>query len=293
MFKYFFLLFTTSLFSVAKLNVTVTILPQKYFVESIGKEKVNVVSMVGLGDSPHTYEPNPKQMLSLSQSTLYFTIGVEFEEVWLPKFISLNPKLITIPTTHTIEKMPMSKHHHHSHGSGDSSHKHQHTSHREMRHDPHTWTSPNNVKHMAKHIYEALVKHDAKNQSYYKKNYDAFLKELDSTHQELTSILQHLPEPRTFMVFHPSWGYFAKAYKLRQIEVEIEGKEPKPKEIIKLIKHAKIDKVSAIFLAPESPQSSVTLLAHELKIPIVEISALAPNWRENLLYFAKTLTHTD
>jgi zinc transport system substrate-binding protein len=91
------------------------------------------------------------------------------------------------------------------------------------------------------------------------------------------------------MVFHPSWGYFAKAYNLEQIAVEVEGKSPKPRELVTLIKEAKEEKVNAIFTQPEFSDSSAKIIANELHIPVVKISPMAPNWSENLINMAKTI----
>ena len=41
--------------------VFVSILPQKYFVERIGGNEVNVEVMVNPGESPATFNPNPKK----------------------------------------------------------------------------------------------------------------------------------------------------------------------------------------------------------------------------------------
>ena len=64
---------------VDRLNVTVSILPQKYFVERIGGNHVNVNVMAGPGDEPHTYEPKPEQLKALSKAAAYFSIGVDFD----------------------------------------------------------------------------------------------------------------------------------------------------------------------------------------------------------------------
>ena len=60
------------------LEVFVSILPQKYFVEKIGGDSVEVSVMVQPGASPATYEPKPKQMVALATSDIYFAIGVPF-----------------------------------------------------------------------------------------------------------------------------------------------------------------------------------------------------------------------
>ena len=49
----------------ALLHVTVSIVPQQYFVERIGGEHVSVNVMVLPGSNPETYEPRPEQMQDL------------------------------------------------------------------------------------------------------------------------------------------------------------------------------------------------------------------------------------
>ncbi len=86
----FILGFTTLTY--ANVNAIVSILPQQTFVKAIGGEKVNISLMVKPGNSPHTYEPKPSQMRDISKADIYFSIGVEFEKAWLPKFMNQNKK---------------------------------------------------------------------------------------------------------------------------------------------------------------------------------------------------------
>ena len=88
----------------ANINVVVSILPEKTFVKAIGGDKVSVSLMVLPGNSPHTYEPKPSQMKDVAKADLYFAIGVEFENVWLNKFKSLNSKMQIVDLTEGIEK---------------------------------------------------------------------------------------------------------------------------------------------------------------------------------------------
>ncbi len=267
-----FLLSTTYILS--NINAVVSILPQKTFVKAIGGEKVNISLMVLPGNSPHTYEPKPSQMISVAKADLYFAMDVEFEQVWLPKFKSLNSNMKIIDIAENVEKMHMGQaHDEHSH-EGE---------------DPHIWTSPANVKIIAQNIYEALASYDAQNADYYKSNLESFLTSIEKTNIKIKEILSTLKNSRTFMVFHPSWGYFAKTYNLDQIAVEVEGKSPKPKELVLLIKEAKEEKVTAIFTQPEFSDASAKIIANELNIPIVKVSPLAPDWSENLIKIAKSI----
>jgi len=272
------LISTTYIFS--NINAIVSILPQQTFLKAIGGDKVNIVLMVQPGSSPHTYEPKPSQMMAVSHADLYFAIDVEFEHVWLPKFQNLNTNMQIIDIADGVEKMHMEQAHH-GH-EADREHHHE-------GEDPHIWTAPSNVKIIAQNIYNALSEVDTVNASYYKKNLDTFLASVAKTDTQIKEILSSLKESRTFMVFHPSWGYFTKAYTLKQIAVEVEGKNPKPRELVMLIKEAKEEKVTAIFTQPEFSDSSAKIIANELQIPVVKISPMAENWSENLINMAKTI----
>jgi len=278
-----FLLSTTYIFS--NINAVVSILPVQTFVKAIGGDKVDVSLMVQPGNSPHTYEPKPSQMVEIAKADLYFAIDVEFEDVWLPKFQNLNPQMQVIDLAENITKMQMQKHQ----CEVVEEKEEQHSEHEHEGQDPHIWTAPANVKIIAQNIYNALKKEDPENTNYYKKNLDLFVASIEETDRQIIHLLSSLEDTRKFMVFHPSWGYFAQAYNLEQIAVEVEGKEPKPKELIHLLKEAKEEKVKAIFTQPEFSDTVAQIIAKELQIPVVKVSPLAPNWSENLINIAKAI----
>ena len=258
----------------AKIDVVASILPIKTFVEKIGGDKVNITLMVKPGNSPHTYEPKPSQMKQITKAKLYFAIGVEFENVWLKRFHNLNKNMKIIYLDNGIKKLPITKHSH-------SNKKHKGL-------DPHIWTAPQNVKVIAKNIYQALIYKDNNNIKYYKANYEKFLKEIYEVEYEIKHILKN-SQGAKFMVFHPAWGYFAKQFHLEQIAIEVGGKNPKPKQLIQLIKEAKKEKVSAIFTAPEFSEKAAKQIARAVGVLVVKISPLDPNWSKNLIKLAKAI----
>lgn len=286
-----FLLFGSSLLF-AQVNAVVSILPQKTFLEKLGGEHVDVALMVLPGSSPHNYEPKPSQMRDVAKANLYFSIGIEFEEVWLSKFGSQNPKMKIVDSTDGIERMEIEKHshkeskedHHHKHAH----HNHDHHEHDHGTHDPHVWVSPANVKIIAKNMAKALIEEDSKNRAYYEKNLDSFLKEIEALDKRLKEMLEPLKESK-FMVFHPSWGYFARDYGLIQLAIEADGKEPKPKELANLIKEAKSEGVKAVFTAPEFSDKAAKTIAKEVGVPVVALSPLNPKWAQNLLELATNI----
>ncbi len=274
----------------AKVNTVVSIAPEATFVNTIGGDNVAVQTMVQPGNSPHTYEPKPSQMRAISNADLYFAIGVEFEKAWLPRFKAQNSKMEIIDVTAGIRKLPMVAAHRHK--GEHEHHTNEDTHHREPEHlDPHVWLAPSNLKIIAKNIYTALSAKDPKKSNAYKEGYQKFLAKIEETDKEIKKILSGVKPGTKFMVFHPSWGYFAKEYNLVQIPIEIEGKNPKPKQLAKLIQEAKEQHIQAIFAAPEFSDAIAKAVAQELYIPVVKISPLAPNWSENLIQLAKAIAH--
>lgn len=265
-----------------KLEVTVSIVPQAYFIEKIAGNKVAVNVMVQPGFSPATYEPKTSQMKALAKSDVYFSIGVPFERVWLKRFKSANKNLLFVDTTQGIEKRSIEKHTH------EEEHGHAHHHEEEKSLDPHVWLDPVLVKQQAKSIYETLIKLDSNNADFFQKNYEEFLKELDALHTELQTLLAPVKQ-KPFMVFHPSWGYFAYRYDLEQIAVEVSGKEPKPNQLVQLIQEAKESNIKTVFVAPEFSLKSAQVIAKSIDGSVFSISPVAKNWDENLRFFATSI----
>ena len=272
------LLFTT--LSFAKTNIVVSILPQQIFVNKIGGDKVHTVVMVKAGSSPHNYEPKPSQMKEITKANLYLSIGVEFEKVWLEKFKNQNKNLVIDDISKDINKSAMKSHKHTDEHEVESK-------------DPHIWVNPINVKQIATNIFKVLSAVDKNNTEYYKTNLDNYLNELDALDKNITNILKNTTKGSSFMVFHPAWGYFAKRYNLKQLPVEVEGKEPKMRALVQLMKKAKKEKVQAIFTQPEFSDKSAQIIADNLKIKVIKASPLAENWSENLINLAKAIANKE
>ncbi|CUV65481.1 Mn2+/Zn2+ ABC transporter, substrate-binding protein [Sulfurovum sp. enrichment culture clone C5] len=242
--------------------------------------------MIPAGASPHSYEPKPLQMLSISKAKAYFTVGVEFEEAWLNRFKSQNKKMIIIDSVYGIKKIEMAAHHH-----DEDEHEEHHEDHEHETLDPHVWTTPKNMIIMATNIKNALIKLDPSNKIVYTKNYIKLVGSLKQTDLQIKAILKNTPKGSKFMIFHPSWGYFAKEYGLIQLPIELEGKEPKAKDLAILISKAKKEHIKAIFVAPEFSAKSASQISKTLGIPVVKISNLGYNWHDFMISFAKVVSH--
>ena len=282
-----FMLFTTILFA-SKQELTVTILPQKYFVEKIVKDKFDINVMVKPGSSPHNFEPKASQMKSLGNSKAYFMIGEPTEKAWIKRFKQNAKSTIFVDTTIGVEKIAMLEHTHHEDEHKHDNHSHDKHSHAEDGLDPHIWLDPISVKTQAKNIYEAMVKIDEQNSDFYKANYEEFVKELDNLDNEIKNILKPYKDS-AFMVFHPSWGYFAKRYDIEQISIEIEGKEPKPNELLQLVEEAKKHNIKIVFVAPQFSQKSAKTISQNIGANVVSIDPLSDDWYNNMLLVANEI----
>ncbi|MEB3831826.1 metal ABC transporter solute-binding protein, Zn/Mn family [Phormidium sp. CCY1219] len=261
------------------LDIAVSILPQKYFVQRVGGENVRVNVLVEPGASPATYEPKPSQLRALSEAEAYFRIRVPFENAWMDKIQAANPQMRLVDTTQDIERMPMSAHSHH--GSGG----HQ----QDANPDPHVWLSPALVKIQAQTIYDTLAELDPPRQAEYRQNLERFIADIGGLEAEIRASLANLQQ-RKFMVFHPAWGYFAREYDLEMIPIEIGGTEPSAAEMAQLIARAKQENIQVIFAQPQFSTKAAETIANEIGGEVILINPLAPDWLENLGAIASTFS---
>ncbi len=261
---------TPAFCSEGRLSVFVSIMPQKYFVEKIGGEFVNVSVMVQPGASPAIYEPKPAQMVALSKARIYFAVGVPFEAVWLERIVRADPNLIVVHTQEGIRKRTMREH------------RHQERRHDHQIRDPHIWLSPPLVMILARNILDALCRIDPSHCAAYDRNCKQFIIELVELDAEIRKIFAGHGRGKAFMVFHPAWGYFAEAYGLEQIPIEIEGKEPKAAELQYLIEHARQRGIKVIFVQPQFSAKSAKTIARAIGGKVAYADPLALDWAENL-----------
>jgi zinc transport system substrate-binding protein len=124
----------------------------------------------------------------------------------------------------------------HRYEKGDSAHEDDHHDHSGL--DLHIWLSPPLVKIQAHAIMNALREIDPSHRALYESNLQQLVSQINKLDTELKTILSG-KQRLQFMVFHPSWGYFAHTYALKQVPVQIEGKGPKPAKLKELIEHTR------------------------------------------------------
>jgi len=270
----------------------VSILPQKYFVERVVGNMFSIEVLVKPGESPATYEPTTKQMIGLSKARALFTIGVAFEENLIPKLTKQYPQLNIVTTDKGIKKStPASfvqlfeteENHHDSHQSNDEHH------HSGL--DPHIWLSPDLVKIQVSNIADFFIATYPAQAKTFEKNRDDFIADLDALSKDIEKKFCSL-ENRSFLCFHHTWGYFATQFNLKQIPIEIEGKEPTPKEQQMILEFAKEQGIKFIFVQTQFDQRVASSIAQQIGGSVISIDPLAEDYLINLNNIARKLAES-
>jgi len=263
----------------ASMTLMVSIVPQQYFVERIAGGRALVGVMVPPGASPATYEPKPEQLRQLSKADAYFRIRVPFEDAWMDRIASASNNMLVVDTTQGIERVPLA--HAHEHDEKVDHNPRETSNEEEEGLDPHVWLSPDLVKVQARNIYDAIVVLDPEHAPEYEANLQAFERDIDALVVEIGEILRG-HEGAKFLVFHPSWGYFARDFGLEMIAIEVGGQEPSAAELAAIITEAKDEGIRVVFAQPEFSTTAAETIANEIEGEVVLISPLAREWMDNM-----------
>jgi len=247
------------------IGAVVTILPQAEFVKSVGGEKIESTVMVPSGANPHTYEPTASQMTAVSKAKIYAKVGsgIEFELVWLDKLIAVNKDMLMVDCSRGVTFL-------------ETADTNQHAA-----TDPHIWMSPSNARIMVRNICDGLIQADPDNRAYYQQNRDTYLQKLAQLDQDIKSGLSGVTN-RTFMTYHPAFGYFARDYDLTMLPIAAEGKEPTPAGLVQLIEQAREHNVKVVFASPQFNPESAEVIAGSIGGKVVYIDPLAGDYMANL-----------
>lgn len=263
-----------------KLPVFVSIPPQAYFVERVGAPHVEVEVLVGAGKSAATYEPTPKQMSRLGRVPVYFRMGVPFERAFIDKLADTHEHLKIVDIRKGLKLRDFRR---------VELAKYKKAKGRKIPSDPHVWLDPRQAKIQAATVCEVLSDIMPQYRRDFEENLAAFQADLDHVDRKFAKTLAPFRGEK-FYVFHPAFGYIADAYGLVQMAVEIEGKEPTPKQFADLVEMARADGVRVIFVQPQYAKKSAQAVAAAIGGAVVPLDPLARNYLENLDKMLNTLS---
>jgi len=256
------------------LKVMTAIPPVAYVVERIGGSRLKVDVLLGPGKEPHTFDPTPKQISSLAEADIYFSTGFPFEQRLLKKIKNQNRYFHFVETDRGIDKIYILEHPNDLHASPEEK--------LTTEPDPHIWLSPLNLKIIAINIYNAISVTDPQNRNLYQNNLEKLLQDIEVVHKKLENTFSPY-RGKVFFVFHPAFSYFAEAYGLKQIPIEVKGKTPTPRQIEELIKVAREKNIGAVFISPQFHRPSAKIIADALGVPLLVIDPLKKDIIRNLI----------
>jgi len=245
--------------------ISVSILPQKYFIERIAGEDFKVNVLIPPGASPASYEPTPKQMQEMSQSSLYLKIGhIPFEKAWLNKLFEGNSQIKSIDISEGIEfiRGPEFRHGDHVHEGGI---------------DPHVWSSPKTAKQLVANTFKVLVELAPEKKQEYTMNYMKLMADINIMDKGAEAIFSQMPS-KAFMIYHPALSYIARDYGLTQISIEHDGKAPSPAHMRNMLELAKKHQIKIIFLQKQFNIDNAKTIAAEIDAELIQIDPLSEDW---------------
>lgn len=259
--------------------VSVSILPQKYFVERIAGDYLKVNVMIPPGMSPASADLNTEQLKKLYNSSVYFAVGyLPFETTHLYPVLKDKKEIELIRHSDGIELISGSCSHHHEH---DGCEHHGHHHHHEGGIDPHIWVSPPHAAKMANDVLSTLIRLYPEQKEAFTKNYAALEKDILKVDEKAKEILSR-KNNRIFLIYHPTLSYFAQEYQLEQVALEDDGKEPNPTQLKKIIDDVRHKNIRIIFIQNEFDVNNAQAVSEATGIKIIRINPLSEQWLDEM-----------
>lgn len=251
--------------------IYVSLPPQATLAERLAGDRFDVAVLLGPGSSHEAYEPRPSQMRELAEAEIFVRAEVPFENAAWNRIVGVNPDMRVV---RGFEAAPPSTEDEHDDHDEHDGHDHGPV-------DPHMWLDPANMKRQAEALAAALKEIDPDHAAEYDERLEGIVADIDALDRELRELLEPV-RGRVFWVYHPAWGYFARAYGLEQQAIEREGREVGSRTLAGLIERARREEVRVIFIEPTTNRRNVTVLADEVGARVEVLNPLAPDYLENL-----------
>jgi zinc transport system substrate-binding protein len=225
-----------------KINVTVTVFPPFDFVRQIAGDKVNLTLLLPPGTESHSFEPSPRDIISIQNSDIFIYVGGE-SDAWVNRILeSMNTdkiKILAMIETVDVFEEEIVEGMEEEEGEEE-----------EIAYDEHVWTSPTNAMLIVNAIAGLLGEADPANADLYLENaidYIGKLADLDTAFREVITGAK-----RNTIVFADRFPfrYLADAYGLKYYAA-FPGcsteTEPSAATVAFLIKKIRAEKIPVVF----------------------------------------------
>jgi len=245
--------------AMAQVHVVATIFPVADLVEQIGRDAVQVTTLLPAGASPHTFEPTPEQVRAVAQAAVFVEVGAGLD-AWAEKLhAARSAPLAVVTLTAGLPLLGAVRDHSEppgaaAHGGG------------QRGGDPHVWLDPILVRdHCVPAILRALSQVDPTRQATFQQGASELAAALTQLDGDIRSALAAVAN-RNYVALHSAWRYFGKRYDLHEVAVveSFPGKEPSAREVAALIKQARAAGVRAVLVEPQFNPRMAEQIAREV-----------------------------
>ena len=245
--------------SSSKLNVVATNSIIADITKNIAGDKINLHSIVPVGQDPHEYEPLPEDVKKTSKADLIFYNGINLEtggNAWFTKLVENAKKKENkdyYAVSDGIDVIYL---------EGQSE---------KGKEDPHAWLNLENGIIYAQNIAKRLIEKDPDNKATYEKNLKAYVEKLTALDKEAKEKFNNIPEEKKMIVTSEGcFKYFSKAYNVPsayiwEINTEEEGT---PDQIKSLVEKLRKTKVPSLFVESSVDDRPMKTVSKDTNIPI-------------------------
>ena len=254
-----------------KTRVVVTTTFISDVVENIAGDKVDISSLLTVGQNPHSYQPAPMDMVAVTEADLILANGFGLEDFLEDLLSGTDTTAEVIVVSEGIKPLLME-----GHIEGDDDHSLEDSMEAVIGQDPHVWFDPNNVLIWAENITNTLAEEDPENRVFYQDNFETYQGQLLELDVWIREQIEKIPEnQRELVTDHSTLGYFAQEYGLVQIgavipalttEVETSGME-----MAELIDAIREHQTKAIFVGVDFDPNLAQRVADDTGVELVPL----------------------
>ena len=229
--------------------------------KNIAGDKIDLHSIVPVGQDPHEYEPLPDDVKKTSQADLIFYNGINLEtggNAWFTKLVQNAKKEENKDYYAVSDGVDVI----YLEGQNEKG-----------KEDPHAWLNLENGMIYAKNIAKQLSAKDPKNKDFYEANLKKYLEKLEALDKEAKQKFNNIPKEKKMIVTSEGcFKYFSKAYNVPsayiwEINTEEEGT---PDQIKALVEKLRKTKVPSLFVESSVDERPMQTVSKDTNIPIFE-----------------------
>ncbi len=253
------------------LRLAVTVTPAAELVRAVAGDRARVTVITPRGRSPHDFQPRASDIAAVSACDLYFACGLTVEKRLLSRVPEEKTVYLVRPDAEEEERHEEAAGGHHHHYS-----------------EPHFWLDCAKIRDALTVTAEALGRIDPDNREVYLANAGREIDEYNRIESRIAGILGDC-RGGCFMVYHPAFGDFARAWGLRELAIEKDSREPAARELSRLVREASALGIRKVFIQPGHNPAAARAIAGRIHADVEVLDPLADDLKANLVFIAENI----